>query len=163
MRAVYAQTYIIGHILPTSMEEGSSEVAVRHLQGIVDGPQRRSERITDAGEATARRRVRLEHQERLAPRLCEHRGVEVRLHLAQPVVVRQVRGELCDEVQWLAVSWEDIGAVLVRVAAKTMRLNFHLGRQRGKQRTVRRRALKDTRRILEQIPCSTQLQRPSAC
>lgn len=53
MRAVYAQTYIVGHILPTCMEESSSEVAVRHLQGIVDGPQRRGERITDAGEPAA--------------------------------------------------------------------------------------------------------------
>ncbi len=117
-------TYVVSDVLSASMEQGPSEVAVRHLQGVVDRPQRRGERITDAREAAARRRVRLEHQERLSPRLREHRGVEVRLHLAQPVVVRQVRAELYEKVERLAISGEDVGAVLVWVAVGMMRLNL---------------------------------------
>ena len=60
------------------MEHRARDVTVRHLQRIVQPPQRRREAVADAREAPARRRVRLEHQELLALRLDVRRGVEVR-------------------------------------------------------------------------------------
>lgn len=57
-------TYIIESTLSTDVEQSSREVTVRHLQTIVRAPQRRPERITDAGEAPTRSRISFKHQER---------------------------------------------------------------------------------------------------
>ena len=59
------------------MQKRVREVGRGHRQAVVKGPQRRSETSTDTGEATARRRVSLEHDERLAGLLSNLRGVDV--------------------------------------------------------------------------------------
>ena len=72
-------TDIVRHVLPTDMQQRSREVAIRHLQPVVDRPQRRAKTIAYARETAARRGVGLEHHEVLAELLCDSCAVEVRL------------------------------------------------------------------------------------
>lgn len=48
------ETHVIKHILATNVEERAAEVGVRHLEGVVEAPERGAERVGDAGETTAR-------------------------------------------------------------------------------------------------------------
>lgn len=59
------------------MQVRAREVAIRHLQPVVQRPERRAKTVADAREATARSRVRFKHQEGLPGRLCDRCGVEV--------------------------------------------------------------------------------------
>ena len=73
-------THVIRHILTANVQQRAREVAISHLQTVVDRPQCRSKAVADTGEATARSRVRLEHHELLPKLLGNARRVEVRLH-----------------------------------------------------------------------------------
>ena len=70
-------THVVRHVLPAKVVEHAREVAVRQLETVVDSPQRRTETIADAREATARGRVGLEHHELLPQPLGDARRVEV--------------------------------------------------------------------------------------
>ena len=72
------------------MEQGTSEVTVRHLETVVESPQGRDKGITDAWEPAARRCVRLEHQERLSPCLRLQRRVEIVRHQAKTRVMTEI-------------------------------------------------------------------------
>lgn len=117
-------TYVVGHILSTSMQQGTREVTVRHLQAVVDGPERRREGIADPREASTGRRVRLKHQERLSPCLRHHRRVQIVRDKTLTVLVREVRWEHLERVLWRVIGiWEDYGAVVARVAARHERVS----------------------------------------
>jgi hypothetical protein len=58
------------------MQQRPGEITIRHLQSIIQPPQRRGIRITDPGEPPAARRVRLEHQQRLPRALRDPARVE---------------------------------------------------------------------------------------
>lgn len=45
-------THIIVDILTTNVEQSVTEVAVNHLQAIIEAPQRSGEGVTDTGETT---------------------------------------------------------------------------------------------------------------
>lgn len=47
-----AKTYIIVNILSSNVEHGSREIRVRHLEGIIEAPERRAKRVTYPGETT---------------------------------------------------------------------------------------------------------------
>ena len=87
------KTHIVGVAHTADMQQRPREVAVRHLQPVVQRPQRRAERVRDAREPAARRRVRLEHHEWLAVLLSEERAVEVGLDGANGVAMVEVLGE----------------------------------------------------------------------
>ena len=111
-------TDIVRHVLPTDMQQRSREVAIRHLQPVVDRPQRRAKTIAYARETAARRGVGLEHHEVLAELLCDSRAVEVRLDNA---LARGVREVICEDVLRVddrakAVPGEGGGAVLLGIA-----------------------------------------------
>ena len=53
MHVFEGTTNVIGDIGATDMEHRAREVAVRQLETVVDSPQRRTETIADAREATA--------------------------------------------------------------------------------------------------------------
>ena len=100
------------------MEQRLGEVGVGHLQSIVDAPERGSERVTDTGETTARRRVRLEHHEVLSELLRDSCAVKVRLYDALAGGVREV---ICEDVLRVddraeAIPGEGGGAVLLGIA-----------------------------------------------
>lgn len=76
------------------MEHGVCEVAVGHLQAIVEDPETSTEALRDTGEATAGRRVGLEHDEGEVGLLREHCGVEVVLHHRNGHVVAEEAGEV---------------------------------------------------------------------
>jgi hypothetical protein len=65
------RTDIIKHVLSTDMEQGSSEIIVRHLHGIIEGPKGSAIRVADATKATARGGIGLEHEEGLIGSLCD--------------------------------------------------------------------------------------------
>ena len=69
-------TDIVRHVLPTDMQQRSREVAIRHLQPVVDRPQRRAKTVAYARETAARRGVGLEHHHRLSRCLSNSRGVQ---------------------------------------------------------------------------------------
>lgn len=96
------------------MEQRARKVAVRHLQGVVQTPQRRRERVADTWESTARRGVRLEHQERLVPRLREHCRVDIRLHEVDASLVRQELRELLQRVVRRVVRVREDDGTVVR-------------------------------------------------
>ena len=81
-------THVIRHILSTNVQQPPSKVAVRHLQPVVDRPERGPEAVADPGEPAARRRVGLEHHELLARLL---RGRDRRQVLRDEVLARRVR------------------------------------------------------------------------
>ena len=60
-----SNTHIVVNVLTTNVEQSMAEVAVNHLQTVVEAPQGSSEGVTDTGETTTRSRVRFEHDERL--------------------------------------------------------------------------------------------------
>ena len=101
------------------MQQRPREVTVRHLHPIIQSPQRRAKRVRDSREPTARCRVRLHHQERLAVLLREVRGVQVNRHDADPGRVVEVVGELGLGVLGLEALARERGcAVVVRVAVR---------------------------------------------
>ena len=59
-----AYVVVVAHT--SNVEEGTREIAIRKVHAIVDRPERSSERVTQAGETTARGRVRLEHDKGFA-------------------------------------------------------------------------------------------------
>ena len=87
-------THVIVHVLTTDVQKRMREVGRGHRQAVVKGPQRRSETSTDTGEATARRRVSLEHDERLAGLLSNLRGVDVLPDHVPACAVIEELGEL---------------------------------------------------------------------
>ena len=58
-------THIVVNVLTTNVEQSMAEVAVNHLQAVIEAPQRSGEGVTDTGETTTRSRVRFKHDERL--------------------------------------------------------------------------------------------------
>ena len=60
------------------MQERTREVAIRHLETIIDTPQSRAEAVADTRETAAGRSVRFEHHVLLASRLRDGRSVQVR-------------------------------------------------------------------------------------
>ena len=68
-------THIVVDVLATNVEQSVREVAIRHLQAVVQRPERCTETRTDPGETTAGRRVRLEHDEGLLNLLPDHASV----------------------------------------------------------------------------------------
>ena len=58
-------THIVVNVLTTNVEQSMTEVAVNHLQAIIQAPQGSGEGVTDTGETTTRSRVRFKHDERL--------------------------------------------------------------------------------------------------
>lgn len=83
-------THVIIHVLPSDMDERLAETSRRHAHSIVRQPQRRPKTVANAGEAAAARRVRLEHDERLASGMCDPRGVDIRRDDRQDIVVAEV-------------------------------------------------------------------------
>lgn len=57
---------IVRHTLPTNMEQRPSKINSSHLQRIIHTPKRRTKRVGDPGETTARSGVGFEHEEALA-------------------------------------------------------------------------------------------------
>ena len=100
------------------MKQRSGEVAVRHLQPIVDSPERRCETIADAWEATTRRRVRLEHHEFLPELLGDAGRVQIRPHEVLPRGVGEVvREHVLGVLNGSEPSLRELGcAVLVGIA-----------------------------------------------
>lgn len=72
-----SRTYVIIYVLTTYVEQRSREIAIRHLQRVIQTPQSSSIRITDTREPTTRCRVSFEHQEGLVARLGDEAGVKV--------------------------------------------------------------------------------------
>ena len=66
MHVLEGTTNIIGDIGATDMEHRAREVAVRHLEPIVDCPDGGRKRVAHPRETTARGCVRFEHHEFLA-------------------------------------------------------------------------------------------------
>ena len=100
------------------MQQRPRKVTVRHLERIVQRPQRRTKRVRHTREPAARRAVRIEHDERLPVRLREGRAVQVRLHDRRRrgvVEVRREDGLWVDRPVRLGAR-EGRGAVVVRVA-----------------------------------------------
>ena len=111
-------TDIVRHVLPTDMQQRSREVAIRHLQPVVDRPQRRAKTVTYARETAARRGVGLEHHEVFPELLRDSRTVQVRLYNG---LARSVREVICEDVLRVddraeAVPGEGGGAVLLGIA-----------------------------------------------
>ena len=111
-------TDIVRDVLPTDVQQRSREVAVRHLQPVVDRPQRGAKAVAYARETAARRRVRLEHHKVLSELLRNSRAVKIRLDDA---LARGVREVICEDVLRVddraeAVPGEGSGAVLLGIA-----------------------------------------------
>ena len=96
-----------------------TEVAVHHLQTVIEAPQRSRESVTDTRETTTRSRVRLEHDERLAGLLRDARRVEVRLDGVDTQAVIEELGELDLGVLRGTERLVDLTAVVVGVAIVT--------------------------------------------
>ena len=110
--------YVVRDITTTNVQERACEVTVRHLQSVVDGPQRGRKAITSTRESTARGRVRLKHHKFLSKLLGDAGGIQIRLDDALPRGMCEIVGE--DRLRIFdgseATVWEFRSAVLVRVA-----------------------------------------------
>lgn len=84
---------VIVNALSSNVEEGFREVGVRHLETIIRGPQRGTERVADPPESAARGGVRLKHMERLSDRLSQQRGRDVSTREALDVTMVEVTRE----------------------------------------------------------------------
>lgn len=93
------------------------EIAVRHLQAVIETPERDAVYVADTAESTARRRVRLKHDELLLVLLRDRRGVEQFLHNTETRVVRQIVGEDILGVDRSAEAFVQCSTIVVRVAA----------------------------------------------
>ena len=109
-------THIVVDVLATNVEQSVREVAIRHLQAVVQRPERCTETRTDPGETTAGRRVRLEHDEGLPGLLRDHCRVQVRLNNAHAGGVVEVLRKLDLRVYRSAKALVDGSAVVIRVA-----------------------------------------------
>lgn len=70
-------TYVVRNILATNVEQSAGEVAIRHLQTVVDSPDSRTKAVADTRETSAGRSVRLEHHELLPKLLGNARRVQI--------------------------------------------------------------------------------------
>ena len=121
-------THVVRNGLTTKVEQCPREVAMRKLERMVDAPERRRERVRDTREATARGRVRLEQEERLAPLLRERCRVQVRLGEVDASLVREVLREHFQRVAGRVVRvGPDDSAVVARVAAEKAALGQDKG------------------------------------
>ena len=111
-------THVIVHVLPANMQQRVREVARGHLEPVVERPQRRAEARRDAREPAARRRVRLEHDERLPRLLRDLRRVEVGRDRVHAHAVVEVPRELRLRVFRVAEPRVQRCAVVVGVAAR---------------------------------------------
>ena len=110
-------THVVVHILPSNVNKRLAESSSRHAHSIVHQPQRRSEAIAYTGEATARRRVSLEHDERLAGLLSNLRGVDVLPdHVPAGAVIEEL-GDLGLGVDGVTETFVECGTVVVGIAA----------------------------------------------
>ena len=111
-------THVVVHILSSDMDKSLAESSRRHAHRVIRQPQRRPEAIAYAWEAAAARRVRLEHDERLASSMCDLRGVDVRPNDREDIVVAEVVRE---DGLWVLRCAEGVSvlgcAVVVWVAA----------------------------------------------
>ena len=87
-------THVIVNILPTNVQQRIRKVAMGHLEAIVQNPKRSSIALRNSRETTARRRVRLEHDERQRHLLCDSSRVQVRREKFDASLVGQEHGEV---------------------------------------------------------------------
>ena len=100
------------------MEQRTREVAVRHLQAVVESPQRRAEGVRHAVETSAGRGVRLEHEERLADLLRQSRIDQKFADGVHADRVGQIVGEDRLGVLRVARSISFLKAIVVRVSTE---------------------------------------------
>jgi hypothetical protein len=109
-------TYIIINVLATNMHQRMGEVCIRHLESIIHRPQCGAIGITDSRETSTRRRVRLEHDERLPRTLSKIRRVYIRLNKIHGRSMRKIaREDVLGILNWLA-GVELCRTIIVRVA-----------------------------------------------
>ena len=114
------KTYVVRIVLPTNVQERTREVAVCHLETIIDTPQGRAETVADTREATAGRSVRFEHHVLLAGRLRNGRSIQVR---GDNVLTARMVEVILEDILWVddrakIPSRECGGTILIRIASQ---------------------------------------------
>ena len=95
-------THVVVHILSTNVDKRVRQVAVHHLEAVVQCPEGDAKHVTDALETTAGGRVRLKHDERLSDLLCQSSVHQVIADGVHADSMRKVVGE--DRLRVLRVS-----------------------------------------------------------